>query len=191
MATKRRRLTREIVVERAVEMVNAEGSVEALTMKALARSLRVRTPSLYNHIDDVDDLRHEMTVFAGEQLVEALQEAVAGRVGRPALVAMAERYRQFAHSHPGVYPLVIRAPEPGDDRLDGLAQRLLQLLLLVLGSLGFEGDAALHAVRGLRSVLHGFVSLERAGGFKMALDRDESFHLLLDSYLAGLLGQTA
>jgi hypothetical protein len=47
-------------------------------------------------------------------------------------------------------------------------------------------DAAIHAVRGLRSIVHGFATLELAGGFGLALDRDESFLLLLRAYVAGL-----
>jgi hypothetical protein len=61
------------------------------------------------------------------------------------------------------------------------------LLLLILGSLGLAGKDALHVVRGLRSCLHGFVALESAGGFKMALDLDESFRRMLTAYLDGVV----
>lgn len=44
----------------------------------------------------------------------------------------------------------------------------------------------IHAVRGLRSIVHGFATLEAGGGFGMPLDRDESFLRLLRAYLAGL-----
>lgn len=67
-----------------------------------------------------------------------------------------------------------------------LAQDLLQMLLLVMASLGLGGDDAIHAIRGLRAVLHGFTSLEAVAGYKMALDREESFHRLVDAYLAGV-----
>jgi hypothetical protein len=35
-------------------------------------------------------------------------------------------------------------------------------------------------------VVHGFVSLEQKGGFGLSVDRDESFRLLIDTYLVGL-----
>jgi hypothetical protein len=47
-------------------------------------------------------------------------------------------------------------------------------------------EAALHAIRGLRSVLHGFASLEQKGGFGLPLDLDVSFRLLVDAFLTGL-----
>jgi hypothetical protein len=97
--------------------------------------------------------------------------------------------RHFAHNHPGLYPLTIRAPEPDEEALISLSQELLQMLLLLMASLGQQGDEALHAIRGLRAILHGFVSLDTAGGFKMALDQEESFRRLLEAYLALLPGK--
>jgi len=42
-----------------------------------------------------------------------------------------------------------------------------------------------HAVRAIRSALHGFVDNERRGGFGMPLDIDESFAVMLDLILPG------
>jgi hypothetical protein len=60
------------------------------------------------------------------------------------------------------------------------------MLLLVMASMGVQGDDAIHAIRGLRAILHGFCSLEAAEGYKMSLDREESFHRLVNTYLDGL-----
>ena len=51
---------------------------------------------------------------------------------------------------------------------------------------GLKEQDALHAVRGLRSVIHGFAALEVAGGFGLPLDCDESFQRLLQIYIRGL-----
>lgn len=51
---------------------------------------------------------------------------------------------------------------------------------------GLDEAAAIHAVRGLRSIVHGFATLELAGGFGLPLDCDESFLRLLRAYVAGL-----
>ena len=47
-------------------------------------------------------------------------------------------------------------------------------------------EDGLHAVRGLRSVVHGFASLEVAGGFGLPLDLDESFRRLVEMFIGGL-----
>ena len=45
-----------------------------------------------------------------------------------------------------------------------------------------------HAIRGLRALMHGFVSLEAAGGFAMPLDLDESYHRLVEGFGKQLAG---
>lgn len=183
---KRRWLNRELVIERAAAMVDEAGSVTAVSLTALAQALEIRPPSLYNHVASLDDLHYGLTVYGVGQLLARLRQAAQGQVGQAAIQAMAVAYRQFAHAHPGLYPLTIRAAEPSETELAALGQELVQLLLLTMGSLGLEGDDAIHAIRGLRAILHGFASLEAAGGYKMALDQEESFRRLVTAYLAGL-----
>jgi len=180
---KRRRLNRQAVIGAAAAMADEAGSVAAVRLSALARALQVQPPSLYNHIDGLEDLRYGLAVYAAENLLVTLRQASQGLVGREALMAIAVAYRQFAHEHPGLYPLTIRAPEPDEEELVALSQEMLQMLLLLMASLGLQGDDALHAIRGLRAILHGFVSLEAAGGFKMDLDREDSFQRLVSAYL--------
>jgi len=43
-------------------------------------------------------------------------------------------------------------------------------------------------VRGMRSLLHGFVSLEMSGGFAMPLEVDKSFQRAVAAYIDGILG---
>jgi AcrR family transcriptional regulator len=183
---KRRRLNRERVVEEAVTKADEARDVSAVTLTSLAEALDVRPPSLYNHIDSLEDLHYGMAVEGARRLREVLQQAALGLVGHEALLAMANAYREFVQAHPGVYPLTIRAPEADQPELAAQAQEILQLLLLVMASIGLQGDEAIHAIRGLRAVLHGFASLELAEGYKMPLDREESFRRLLSAYLDGI-----
>ncbi|HQA67206.1 MAG TPA: TetR-like C-terminal domain-containing protein [Aggregatilineales bacterium] len=183
---KRRWLTREIVVERAAQMADKAGALDEVTLTVLAADLGVRTPSLYNHVEGLEDLHQALAMYGLRQLIERLRAAAAGLAGREALVAMADAYRRFAREHPGIYPLTLRAPDPGEEALAALGDELLHMLLLVLASVGLHGDDALHAVRGFRALLHGFATLEAAEGFKLSLDRDESFRRALAAYLDGL-----
>lgn len=187
----RRQLNRERVVAEAARLVDESaakgaGGVETLSMATLAEALRIRPPSLYNHVASLDDLRYGMALLASRRLLAVLRQAAAQHAGREALSYMAFAYRRFALEHPGIYPLTIRAPGPDQPELAETAQELLNLLLLALASMGWVGDDALHAVRGFRALLHGFVSLEGAGGFAMPLDREESFRRLLFGYLNGM-----
>jgi len=49
----------------------------------------------------------------------------------------------------------------------------------VLAGYGLTGDDAIDATRAMRSALHGFVSLEQAGGFGLPVDIDHSYSQLV------------
>jgi AcrR family transcriptional regulator len=183
---KRRRLNRELVVAQAVKMADEVGDATAVSLAALAQMLEIRPPSLYNHVASLEDLQAGMAAFGLRQLITDLRQASLGQVGQEAVVAIANAYRQFVHTHPGIYPLTIRAPEPDEPERAALSQELVQMLLLIMASTGLQGDDAIHAIRGLRAILHGFTSLEASGGYKMALDLEESFRHLVNTYLNGL-----
>ncbi len=56
----------------------------------------------------------------------------------------------------------------------------------VLAPYALGEEEAIHAIRSLRSIVQGFISLEIAGGFAMPVDMDVSFHWLINLFIAGL-----
>ena len=76
-------------------------------------------------------------------------------------------------------------PRSDDERAAG-AERVVGILVAVLRGYDLEGDDAIHAVRLLRSALHGFVSLESVGGFAIPLDLEETYERLIEMVDRGL-----
>jgi len=179
------RVTRQRLIEAAIALLDERGP-DALTLTAVARAIGVRTPSLYHHVDGLDGLRLEVRVYGIERLGDALQRASSGRSRRDALAAVARAYVGFGRHQPGLYALTLAGSDDGDDRVRAAAARVLDTVLAVLRGYGLEGDAALHATRFVRSALHGFTVLERAGGFALPLDQDASFDHLVAAVDAGL-----
>ena len=175
----------DAVVAEAARLADADG-LEALSLARLASALGVRPPSLYAHVDGLEDLRRRLAIRGARELAAEMQAAIAGRSGRDALQAAADVYRRYALEHPGTYAALQRPPRAGDAEAEDASARLLQVVLAVLRGYALEGDAAVHAARILRAGLHGFVSLEAAGGFAMPLDLDESFARLVAVVDAGL-----
>jgi AcrR family transcriptional regulator len=173
------------VLETAIALADEKG-LDAVTLADIAGQLGIRIPSLYNHISGLPGLRYEMNVWAVRQLGEQLRRAAVGKAGEAAIVSIAHAYRAFALAHPGLYPLTPRAPTADQPELVAAAQEVLDILFVVLEPYGFDEEEKLHAIRALRSVLHGFVDLEAAGGFGMNLDRDESFRRLVQLLVDGL-----
>jgi AcrR family transcriptional regulator len=175
-------LDSDAVVSAAAALADAEG-LQALTLAQLADTLGVRAPSLYAHIDGLDDLRRRLAARGTRELSAALHAAAAGRAGREALAAIASSYRAYATEHPGTYAALQRAPDLDDD--EG-ARRLFDVVLAVLRGYGLNGEDAIHGARIVRAALHGFVALEANEGFGIPLDLDESFARLVSTLDRGL-----
>jgi AcrR family transcriptional regulator len=178
------------VLRAAAALVDAEG-IETLSLVRLAETLGVRTPSLYNHIAGLDGLRRGLALLGVRDLRDRLARAAIGKTGEGGLLAIADAYRAFAKEHPGLYAASLRAPSAEETALGEAAADILAIIGAVLAPYGLSGEAEVHAIRALRSVVHGFVSLELAGGFGMPVNLDESYRVLLRTLLAGLSQRTA
>ncbi len=181
----RKHIDRQRVLEVSIALADAHG-FEAVTLAGVADQLGIRIPSLYNHISGLPGLRHDMTLWGLSQLAECLRRAAVGKAGETGIISLAHAYRAFAQSHPGIYSATLRAATPDEPDLAAAGQEVLDVVLAVLQPYGFSPDDTLHIVRSLRSLLHGFVDLEIAGGFGLALDRDESFQRLIRLFIHGL-----
>lgn len=174
-------LSRAVVVTEAARVADEVG-LERLTLAAVAGRLGVRLPSLYKHIAGLEALQVHLAAAAGRELAAELSAATVGRSKGDALLAMAHAYRAFALRRPGAYAATVRAPEDGDEEHQAAAMAVLQVVLSVLAGFGLEGEDAIDAVRGLRALLHGFVAIEAAGGFKLPQDLDRSYRRLVQTY---------
>jgi len=178
-----------VVVEAAGALADEEGLAD-LSLTDLAERLGVRKPSLYNHVAGLPDLRRELTLVGLRELGRSLSRATVGRAGDEGLLAIAEAYRAFVKRRPGLYEATVRSYRhayPDDPELAAAEREAMETVLAVLASCGVRGEeASVHAARGLRSIAHGFATLEQAGGFGMDVDPDESFRKLARSFADGL-----
>lgn len=172
-------LTVDRVVGAAVRVADRDGH-DGLTLGAVADLLGVRTPSLYNHVRGLDDLRRLLTVRALRELGEVVQRAAVGRSADDAVRAIATACRGFALDHPGLYAATVQTTEGGDAEVQAAGAEVLATVLAALGAYGLDDDEAVHATRTLRSAVHGFVSLELAGGFGLAQDPAATFTWMID-----------
>ncbi len=158
-----------------------------VTLTTLAQKLHIRPPSLYNHVDGLNGLRHVLALHSLEKLEEALVSAAVGRAGEDALTAMGRAYMQYARERPGLYEAMLYATDRNDTELKHAADRVAELVIAVLSSgYGFNEADCIHAARGFRSLLHGFASLEQKGGFGLPVDVDRSIEVMMDTFWAGL-----
>ena len=187
MAT-RTRLTKTAVVQAAAELLNEEGA-SALSLNRLAEKLDIRTPSLYNHVDGLPGLQRELAVMNARLLADRLSAAAIGKSGAELFMDVAQAFRSYVKGHPGLYMSTLRSSgkqEVRDENLMREEERALKVGLAVMASLGLQGEEAIHALRAFRSTVHGFATLEVAGGFGLPEDCDDSFRRLVEALVAGL-----
>lgn len=185
--TVRKGLTGDRVVQAAAELADEVG-LDQLSLATLARRLGVKPASLYSHVGGSEDLRTRVTLLALAELAERAADALAGRSGGAALRAFADVHRAYAASHPGRY-------DAARQRLDAATAassagpRLATLLRAALAGYALGEPDETHAVRLVGSVVHGFVSLERSGGFDHSEPAaQESWERVVDSLDATLAG---
>jgi hypothetical protein len=80
----------------------------------------------------------------------------------------------------------VRAPDPDDEEASAASAEVLETVARVMAGYGLEGTDAIDATRAVRSALHGFLSLEAAGGFGIPQDVDRSFERMVDLLDAAL-----
>lgn len=157
------KLSRDVIVNAALAFLDREGW-DALTINALAIQLGTKGPSLYNHVDSLEDLRRNVRMRVIDDIIEMLNTVGQGRTRDDAVLVMAGAYRSYAHHHPGRYSAFTRMPLDGDDPEYTEATRAAAApVIAVLSSYGLDGEAAFYAALEFWSALHGFVLLEMTG----------------------------
>ena len=157
------KLSRESIVNAALTFLDREGW-DALTINALATQLGTKGPSLYNHVQSLDDLRRTVRMRVIDDIIGMLTTVGDGRTRDDAVTSMASAYRSYAHHHPGRYSAFTRMPLGGDDPEYTEATRAAAgPVIEVLASYGLDGENAFYAALEFWSALHGFVLLEMTG----------------------------
>ncbi|HLM87550.1 MAG TPA: TetR-like C-terminal domain-containing protein [Streptosporangiaceae bacterium] len=173
-------LNRERIAQQAATVADQTG-LDQLTLAAVAARCGVSLPGLYKHIDGVDAVKRDIAVLAVRELTAELAQATAGLAGRDALIALSRAYRSYARAHPGRYAASVRAPDRGDDEHAAAGAAAVGLVATVLKGYRIEGTDMIDAVRILRAALHGFVSMEAAGGFGLPQSVDATFTRMIDA----------
>lgn len=189
-------LSREAVVRIALDLVDAGGPTgfADLTLAKVAAEAGVATPSLYKHVGSLAALRREVAVLTVQDLTARLVDSTVGRSGPDALRALAHAMRDYAHARPGRYAAVQVAPDPDDPEaapLAAAAARTVEVIAAALRGFDLPDDRSVDAVRAVRAGVHGFVTLELGGGFRMPQDRDRSFDVLVGMLVAGVAALAA
>ena len=100
MPAKRQKLTRELIIDKALELIEQDG-LENLSTRALGKNLGVQAMALYHHVPSKDALLDDVTA----RLASMITIPTEGQ-WRSSLETMARSYIAIARSHPRAFPLL-------------------------------------------------------------------------------------
>lgn len=177
-------LDREKVLDAAEKMINEEG-LQCLGIQSLARFLKVKPPSLYNHVEGIEDIRGALAIRALKSIRRNMTEHMLGFSGEDAIRALCKAYLAYAKQNPGLYELSQEARQWAYQDIQDETEALVLLAKRSLAPYGLKPDEEIHAIRTIRSLLHGFAGL-RAQGFAMTVPVEESIDYGVEMFLSGL-----
>ncbi|GAB4435824.1 MAG: TetR/AcrR family transcriptional regulator [Turneriella sp.] len=175
-------LNRDALLNAAVEIGDRDGFA-AITVGTLAARLKIKPPSLYKHVAGIDDIVDGIGIRGANLLAAELHPLRDGKNPTKALLYACESYRTFAARNPTYYAALQPAMARRSPAFQHAAGELLKVIFALVSDLGIPQRDLVHVVRALRSMLHGFVSLESVGGFGMPEDIDTSFRQMVRKFL--------
>lgn len=179
-------ITIDDIAASAAAIADQDG-LEAATLTAVASDLGIKTPSLYNHVEGLSGLRRLLAMHGSKLLLDEFEKASSGLRGLEALRAIAEVDRRFVSEHPGLYAAFLPAPTEEEDAelYQAMAEPVFHVAHILL-DMGIPQSEAIHLIRALRALLHGFLDLEAQHGFGMPVDIDRSFDAAVELMLSGI-----
>lgn len=172
------------LLKTAIQIVDEEGW-DVLTISYLAKKLTIQPPSIYNHVKNLDELKNSIALYGIQQLYDELHASICEQ-SKEAIFSLAFAYIHFARKHPGLYQSTLSSTHTAGDQYTFVANQILELIFEVLKPYSLNEINQIHIVRGLRSILHGFVSLEDHDGFGINIPLDESIRFVLKQYMQNI-----
>lgn len=180
-----KKITKQDIIAVTVDILNKQG-VAGVSLKEVAEQLKIKPPSLYNHIKNREELLALVAAFSLESFYYSLLTASAGVQKKEALFVMAEAYQKFALAFPGQYELIQSQSYWKNTSAETISDQIVGLQQKILATLALPQEEQIHFIRLLRSYLHGFSSLTTKKSFQLQEDIEESFLYGLKTILAAL-----
>lgn len=202
----RRGITYSEIMEKAMELVEEVG-YRQFSLRELAAKLGVKPASLYNHVQGIEEINTGIAIEAANRLNRKLRAAINealtesgvgssddGSGGNSnggdadardrAFMAAAFAYRSFAEENAQLYEALINMPRSDDEKTVSAAFYSFAPLRELIKSYGLSDKDNINYIRGLRSVMHGFVELCNSGFMHRGkVSRDDSYEAIIKKYL--------
>ena len=178
-------LDKDIILKTAADLADAEG-IANVTLKALAEKLGVKPPSLYKHINGLEELNKALMLYGWKSLEKKVMRAAVGKSKEDAIRAIFYAYRDYVKEHPGVFEAMQWYNMYQSEENLQATEEIVAVLFQVLSAYDLQEEQKVHIVRMFRVFLQGFLMVEIHGGFGNPVSITESFDFSLEILLNGI-----
>lgn len=186
---KKRNITREKIFQAAIQVIEERG-LDSVTFPLIAEKLQIKTPSMYNHFKNIAVLKGGLSFYLYEKLNQQVHARIQGKSGKPAIKMFTMTIFEFAFAYPNTYPLLSDIIEITDKHTDSRgAEAYSETLRELLRAFTSDPDELLFFHRAIRSYVHGYISLNLKGFFKLSETENtyQNFEIFSEQMLQLLL----
>lgn len=171
LSERRRRASRELmrgeILTAAQHIIRTKG-MEALSLRALAKSVGVTAPALYEYFASKDAILRALFVQGTGVMLTSMDQLIAeSSPGLPALLAVMQGYREFARTEPDYFQLLFGTVDPAlaltPDEYAAMEHIFERFIGVIAGAIELgELRPAPHGILGcsLWAMIHGMALLE-------------------------------
>lgn len=175
----------ELIIETSARIANKVG-LDNLSLKIIAEELNIKSPSLYNHISSLDEIKSQLMVYGWKQIEEKMIDSAVGVSGYEALKNMCNVFYDYATNNKGIFTAMLWYNKYESDEKQNATTRLFNMLFKIMKSLNITDENINHIIRTLRGFLEGFSLLVNNNAFGNPISIKESFDLSLEIIMNGI-----
>lgn len=175
----------ELIIETSAGIANKVG-LNNLSLKIIAEELNIKSPSLYNHIASLEEIKQRLMVYGWKQMEEKMLDAAVGVSGYEALKNMCYAFYDYATDNKGVFTAMLWYNKYESADKDKATKRLFDMVFKVMKPLDISDVNINHIIRTLRSFSEGFSLLIINNSFGYPVSIKESFDLSLEIIMNGI-----
>ena len=175
----------ELIIEASVDIENKIG-LNSLSLKIIVEELNIKSPSLYNHISSLEEVKQRLMVYVWKQMEEKMLDAAIGVVGYEALKNMCYAFNDYAVNNKGGFTAMLWYNKYESMEKEKATTRLFNMIFKVMKPLNISDVNINQIIRTLRNFLEGFALLVNNNSFGNPISIQESFDLSLEIIMNGI-----
>ncbi|WP_265457278.1 TetR/AcrR family transcriptional regulator [Enterococcus sp. HY326] len=178
-------INRDLLVQTGLALT-AEVGLDNLTLKEVAQRLKVSTPAIYKHIENLESLKSAVKLEIQKNIKNQLLASTENFDGIDLLKAMALAYVRFAKEQPKLYQAIEWSALAADTQGQPVFQEAIHKIYQICQELGASELEASHIIRTVRSLAQGYADLDSHQSFVHPSSVESSLIYAYDTFFLGV-----